>query len=74
MPGAAKLLERMKANPRDWRIDDLKVVANHYGIRWRQHGTSHVVFVEADGRVLPVPVRRPVRANYVKSFLKLLEG
>jgi hypothetical protein len=31
----------MRNNPRDWRIEDLKVLANHYGINHDQTG-SHV--------------------------------
>ena len=42
MANAAKLLNRMRANLRDWRIEDLEVVANKYSIRYRQQGTSHV--------------------------------
>jgi len=27
----------MRANPRDWRIEDLKVLAAHYSLEHRQH-------------------------------------
>jgi hypothetical protein len=33
MANAAKIVERMKNNPRDWRVEDLKVVAGHFGHR-----------------------------------------
>ena len=39
-----KLLARMRNNPRDWRIDDLKAIANRLGIDWRNEGGSHHVF------------------------------
>ena len=39
-----KLIIKMHANPRDWRIDDLKAVAERLGIDYRQPGTSHVTF------------------------------
>jgi hypothetical protein len=39
---AEKILSRMRANPRDWRIEDLKVLAAHYSIEYRQPGSSHV--------------------------------
>jgi len=74
MANATKILARMRSNPRDWRIEDLKIVARHFGIEWRQHGTSHVVFVRRNGGCLPVPAGRPIKAVYVKEFLKLLEG
>jgi hypothetical protein len=34
----------MRNNPRDWRIEDLKVLAVHFGMVHRQRGTSHVIF------------------------------
>jgi precorrin-6B methylase 2 len=55
MANAAKTVERMKNNPRDWRVEDLKVVAGHFGIAWRHHGTSHVVFINGQGEIAPVP-------------------
>ena len=58
MGKAEKLLEKMQNNPRDWRIDSLKTVAQAFEVAWRQQGTSHVVFVRPDGRTLPVPARR----------------
>jgi precorrin-6B methylase 2 len=70
---AAKIVERMKNNPRDWRVEDLKVVAGHFGITWRHHGTSHVVFINGQGKVAPVPAAKPILAVYVRNFLKLLE-
>ena len=73
MPNAAKILERMKDNPRDWRIEDLKAVARHFGIKWRQHRTSHVVFITGAGVVAPVPAAKLILPVYVKNFLKLLE-
>ncbi|MTW19576.1 hypothetical protein [Allochromatium palmeri] len=58
MSNAAKLLAAMRRNPLDWR----------------QEGTSHCVFIRADGRTLPVPARRPIKPIYVKKFLELLDG
>lgn len=45
MSKADKILAKMKLNPHDWRIENVKTVAQTYGIEWRQKGTSHVVFV-----------------------------
>jgi len=33
---ADKILRRMRNNPRGWRIDDLKTLADRYGIDYRQ--------------------------------------
>ena len=51
----AKILRRMRNNPRDWRIEDLKVVADRYSVEYRQHGTSHVVFVHKTAGLITVP-------------------
>lgn len=72
MSRADKILERMQNNLQDWRIDDLKTVARAHQIEWRQRGTSHVVFVRADGRTLPVPARRPIKPIYIKKFIEFV--
>ena len=74
MGNAAKIVERMKNNPRDWRIDDLKIVARHFGIMHRQFGTSHVIFAHpAVPDIVSVPAARPIKPVYIRRFLMLLE-
>jgi hypothetical protein len=51
----------------------MKVVAKHFDLKWRQHGTSHVVFINAAGSVAPVPAASLILPVYVKNFLKLLD-
>ena len=69
-----KILARMRNNPRDWRIDDLKTVANRFGIDWRNEGGSHHVFsfpdVEDD---VCVPAHRPIKPVYVRQFVALVD-
>ncbi|MEZ4662722.1 MAG: hypothetical protein R2911_34675 [Caldilineaceae bacterium] len=72
MGKADRLLEKMRQNPRDWRIDNLKTVAQAYQIDWRQRGTSHVVFVRSDGQTLPVPARRPIKPIYIRKFVEFV--
>jgi len=69
MSRADKILERMRVNPHDWRIDLLKTVARACNVKWRQKGTSHVVFIRADGNTLPVPAHRPIKPIYIKKFV-----
>ncbi len=69
-----KKLAAMRANPRDWRIDDLKTVARAFGIAWRDTGGSHVVFLFSDGRHLSVPARRPIHPRYVSIFVSMVSG
>ena len=49
-------------------------MAKQHDIDWRHEGTSHCVFVRADGKTLPVPARRPIKAVYVKKFVALVKG
>jgi hypothetical protein len=70
-----KLLGAMRRNPRaDWRIEQLKAIADRYGISYRQPGTSHVTFRSPRGDKLTVPARRPIKPVYVRRFLALLEA
>jgi hypothetical protein len=71
---AAKLLQSMRANPRDWTLAQLQTIARQHGIDWRHEGSSHCVFVRADGKTLPVPARQPIKPVYVKKFIQLIEG
>jgi hypothetical protein len=64
----------MKANPRDWRIESLKTVADQFGVIYRQPGGSHVIFRHPNGAMLSVPAQRPIKPIYVMKFVRLLEG
>ena len=68
MGNAKKILATMRTNPHDWRIQDLKVLAHHLGVSFRQHGTSHVGFEFVAG-TLPVPDKRPIKAVYIRQFV-----
>lgn len=73
MSKADKILRKMKENPRDWRIENLKTVARAHDIVWRQPGTSHVTFRHPNGKKLTVPARRPIKPIYIKRFIRLIE-
>jgi len=73
MTTAAKILRRMRSNPKDWRIEDLKVIADRYNIKYRQPGTSHITFRHPSGAKLTVPARKPIKPVYVKRFLTLID-
>ena len=69
MANAAKILRKMRNNPRDWRMDDLRALANHYEIEHDQPGTSHVTFRHVKAGRLTVPADRPVQPVYVRRFV-----
>jgi hypothetical protein len=74
MANAGKILSKMRNNPRDWRIEDLKVLADHFGIAYRQHGTSHVTFWHSSAGLLPVPAARAIKVAYIRRFLALIDA
>ena len=76
MSRAAKLLARMRANPRgDWRIDELETVARAVGANARKPGGSHVIFEHAKvAEALSVPARRPIKPIYIRRFVAWVEA
>lgn len=65
-------LRKNARNPRDWRIEDLKTVADGSGIGHDQNGTSHVVFRHAVAGRLSVPAHQPVKPVYVRLFVDFI--
>ena len=64
----------MRDNPRDWRIEDIKAVADGFGIEYRSSGGSHVVFRSAHGAHVTIPAKRPIKPIYIKMFLSLIDS
>jgi len=75
MTKSEKTLNKMKANPKDWRIEQLETIARQYGVAVRKTGGSHVVFDHNDCiELLCVPAHRPIKPIYVKKFIALIEA
>lgn len=75
MSKAEKTLQKMKANPRDWRIGSLEAIAGHYGFNTRKSGGSHVVFGHDESDiVVTVPAHKPIKPVYIRQFIILLEA
>ncbi len=73
MAKSNQLREQMQSSPKaDWSIEQLKTVAKHYGIVWRQPGTSHVTFVTPKSDALTIPAQKPIKPVYIRQFLKVL--
>jgi predicted RNA binding protein YcfA (HicA-like mRNA interferase family) len=65
-----KRLAAMRANPRDWRIEDLEALARAVGISVRKPSGSHVLFSHPKLReALSVPARRPIKPVYIVQFV-----
>ncbi|EKD54557.1 MAG: hypothetical protein ACD_60C00070G0007 [uncultured bacterium] len=73
MTHSEKLLNKMRNNPRDWRIEQLETIAKRYGIHVRKSGGSHVVFGHpAWIELLCIPAHRPIKPIYVKKLVSLI--
>lgn len=69
-----KILDRMRNNPRDWRIDDLLSVADRYGIEVRNSGGSHHVFSALGiAENICIPAHRPIKPVYVKRLITMID-
>jgi len=72
---AVRTLDRMRSNPRDWRIVTLESVAGAHGINIRKPSGSHVIFEHpAVAEALSVPARRPIKPVYVRRFVAFIEA
>ena len=69
-----KLLIKMRNNPRDWKIEEVKALADRFGINYRQPGTSHVTFRANNGEKVTVPAHKPIKPVYIKLFIALIDG
>lgn len=74
MPSVQKRLNKMRANQKDWRIEDLKSIADSLNIEYRSSGGSHVVFRSPGGNHATVPAKRPIKPIYIKQFLDLVSN
>ena len=73
MARAGKLLDKMRRNPRDWRIGQLQTVAEAYDVAWVHAGGSHCTFRTPKGEKLTVPAKRPIKPVYVRHFIDLID-
>ena len=70
---AKKILARMRANPRNWRMEDLEVVARRFGVDIDdQGGTSQVTFRHPGAGRTTVPKRIPIKPWYIRDFIEFI--
>jgi hypothetical protein len=77
MSQSQKRLERMRANPNgDWRIEDVQAVCEEFGIRCAapKRGGHFKVSHHAMDEILTIPVRRPIRAVYIRKLVAFVDS
>ena len=69
-----KILEKMRKNPLNWRIEQVEIIARSYQIAIRKTGGSHVVLDHPDlVELFTIPAHKPIKPVYIKKFVKLIE-
>lgn len=75
MSKAGKTLDKMRANPRDWRIEDLESVAKQHQLMIRKPGGSHVIFQKQGiDFAVSVPAHKPIKPIYVRRLIELIDA
>lgn len=76
MARGAKLLERMRENPRDWRIQDVETLCAAFALDFdRPPGGSHYgVSDPTQRRHVTVPFRRPIKAVYIRQLVRFVDA
>ena len=74
MSKSEKIIQKMRDNPRDWRLAALESIAKRLDIQVRKSGGSHAVFMHEDSNiVVTIPSKRPIKSIYIYQFLALID-
>jgi hypothetical protein len=74
MSTSEKTLERMRRNPRGWRIEDIISVARRYNLLMRIEGGSNYAFSFPGVKdFLTAPAHKPIKPIYIKLFIRPIE-
>ena len=70
-----KLLERMRANGRDWRIEDVVSVCRAFGIECRppRNGSHYKVKHASAVDILTIPAHRPIKPIYIRLLVRFVD-
>ena len=71
-----KRLEKIRQNPNNVSLNDLRQVLEDYGFEYKQTVGSHHTFAYYLGekkKVFVVPFRRPVKKEYINQAIRLID-
>lgn len=76
MARGEKLLERMRRNPRDWRIEDVGTLCGAFGIDFdRPTGGSHYGISHPKQDLhLTIPSARPIKPVYIRKLVNFVDA
>ncbi len=70
-----KLIQSMRANPRDWKIGDIERVCRIYSIVCSppSRGSHYKLQHPRISGILTVPARRPIKPIYIRLLLQMID-
>ncbi|MEG3163642.1 type II toxin-antitoxin system HicA family toxin [Sphingomonas sp. PB2P19] len=76
MVQADKLLDRMRTNPRDWRIEDVVSVCLSAGIACSppRKGSHYKVKHHGMAEILTIPAHRPIKPIYIRELVRFVDA
>lgn len=76
MARGEKLLTRMRENPRDWRIEDVRALCAAFALDFdKPSGGSHYgVSDPTQTHHVTVPFARPIKPVYVRQLVRFVEA
>ena len=76
MASVAKIIDKMKRQPKGIRFEEAEKVLNHMGYKMGngKGKGSHRVFRNDEGKHLSIPYKNPIDKAYVEQILERIEG
>jgi predicted RNA binding protein YcfA (HicA-like mRNA interferase family) len=70
-----KLLDRMRRNPRDWRIGDVITLCEAFGVTCTppRKGSHYKIKHESQAEVLTIPAHRPIKPVYIADLVRFID-
>lgn len=70
-----KLLDRMRRNPRDWRIRDVATVCEAFGLTCTapRKGSHYKIKHEGQAEVLTIPAHSPIKPFYIADLVRFID-
>ncbi|MBF0134784.1 MAG: type II toxin-antitoxin system HicA family toxin [Magnetococcales bacterium] len=74
MTKAQKVLQKMRNSARDWRIEEIKTLAERYGMIVRNPRGSHVIFSHPSvTEILSIPAHKPLKPVYIFKLVEMID-
>lgn len=75
MARADKMLEAMRANPRDWRIEHVATLCSGFDIACMapRKGSHYKVTHHTIATILTIPAHRPIKPVYIRELVSFVD-